>query len=68
MLCKEFILNCTTDDGCIELRELDVKDLLRKSYRIFCVTRQESIHAVAKFPTRDNGSWYRLGSTLIGWC
>ena len=29
-----------------------VKNLLRKSYRICCVTRQESIHAVAWFPTR----------------
>ena len=36
-----------------ELRGLDVKNLLRKSYRIRCVTRQESIHAVAWFPTRD---------------
>ena len=28
------------------------KNLLRKSYNICCVTRQESIHAFAYFPTR----------------
>ena len=33
-----------------------VKNLLRKSYRICCVTRQESINAVAQLPTRETAA------------
>ena len=50
-ICKDLLVS---KHAVIELRELDVNNLLWKSYRICCVTRQESIHAVALFPTREH--------------
>ena len=46
-----------------------VKNLLQKLYRICCVTRQESIHAIANFPTRAMADMYiteqiRIWNTL----
>ena len=61
MQCCELYMVSQTDDYELYLssykhirraRLFFVKNLLRKSYKICCVTRQESIHAVAYFPTR----------------
>ena len=61
MICCELYMVSQTDNCELYLsyelirraRVFSVRNLLRKSYRICCVTRQESIQAVAYFPTRD---------------
>ena len=52
-ICKDLLVSKHAN---IELRGLNVKNLSRKYYRICCVIRQESIHAVAYFPTRAKGA------------